>query len=147
MVADVVGRETADGGAMAFSCGPCNGSTRYSIVRNLASSGAFGLLTLLNTRVYVNCARQQTEGSLNVLYPPLGHVVAKLPLLLDYIVHTWMRMIFCPRIASGERWRDSRWQRVEKTRKSADTEPVGRGFGSGFVPAGAGTNSNPTGIC
>jgi len=44
---------------------------------------------------------------------------------------------------------DSRWQRVEKTCKSADTKPVGRGFGSGFVPVGegAGTNSNPTGIC
>ena len=42
----------------------------------------------------------------------------------------------------------SRWQRVEKTRKSADTEPVGRRFGSGFVPAGsgAGTTSDPTGI-
>ena len=47
------------------------------------------------------------------------------------------------------RHNDPRWQRVEKTRKSADTEPVGRGFGSGFVPAGAGagTNSNPTDIC
>ena len=38
---------------------------------------------------------------------------------------------------------------TKKIRKSADTEPVGRGFGFGFVPAGtgAGTTSNPMGIC
>jgi len=43
----------------------------------------------------------------------------------------------------------SRWQRVQKIRKSADTEPDGRGFGFEFVPAGAdaGTTLNPTDIC
>ena len=44
---------------------------------------------------------------------------------------------------------ESRWQRVQKIRKSADTEPDGRGFGFEFVPAGAdaGITLNPTDIC
>ena len=39
-----------------------------------------------------------------------------------------------------------RWQRVRKTRESADTRSAGCGFGFGFVPAGAGMIVNPTGI-
>ena len=60
----------------------------------------------------------------------------------------WTEKFFAPPTRHMVCRPDSRWQRVEKTRKSADTEPVGRGFASGFVPAGsgAGTTSDPTGI-